>query len=209
LFSSIKVLSNQKITDLIRPRFKELFLSSLGGVLSTLIITLFPGLGLSQAATLGSRIVPRTSEYTYLIFVGGIRTADVLISLITWYTISKTRNGSIVSIEQIIDRITLDKLLFFVALLLFVVSFVSWITIFLSKLFSKTINTINYNILRIIVVCIISLLTLIFSGFYGILVLVVSTLIGLLPILSKTSRSNSMGVLLVPTIIFYLSTLSS
>jgi len=83
------------------------------GVLAGSIVTLFPGLGPSQAAALSQ--VKHMRSIRYLILVGALGTIDVLISLVTFFVLGKTRNGAVAVIEQLIGSIPKEALWSFVA----------------------------------------------------------------------------------------------
>jgi putative membrane protein len=63
---------------------------------------------------------------------------------------------------------------------------------------------ISYSKLTIGIIIFLVALTLIFTGLAGLFVLFVSTSIGLLAPLFGVKRSNSMGVLMLPLILFYM-----
>ena len=62
----------------------------------------------------------------------------------------------------------------------------------------------NYRLFSATVLVLILALVYFFTGFFGLLIALVSTATGLLPIYAGVSRTHLMGVLLVPTIMYYL-----
>ncbi len=181
--------------------FKTVVFTSIKSVLSCIFITLFPGLGPSQGAFIVRSFVRKINIRYYFILISGMATFDFFISLITFYSINKTRNGAIVGIKDLISTIDLQMLLFFIGVLLFVSGIATIITLFLSKLFILFLNKADYKILNYFVICFIIILSFLISGFYGFIVLIISTFIGLIPIITKSPRSNLMGCLLILTLI--------
>ena len=184
---------------------KKTIMTSIKSIMSCVFITLFPGLGPSQGAFISRSIFKQIDVKYYLMLTSGIATFDFFISLITFYTINKTRNGAIVGIKDLINGLNLELFLFFIGVLLFVSGIAAIITLFLSKVFILFINKINYIILNIIIILFITLLGFLISGFYGFLVLIISSFIGLIPILLRSQRSNLMGCLLIPTLVLLFS----
>lgn len=182
---------------------KKDFLAIIGGALSGSIIALFPGLGPAQAAAL-STIVLRTKEYTYLILTGGINTVNFIIALISVYTIDKARNGAIAVVMEIITVLDIPKLVFFAAVVLITGGIATILTLKIAKVFSKLMNKINYRYISIGIIIFILILCVALSGWIGLLVIFVSTAVGVIPQLTDCCRSNAMGCILVPVILFYL-----
>lgn len=184
---------------------KKAIITSIKSIFSCIFITLFPGLGPSQGAFMFRSIFKQVDVKYYLMLTSGIATFDFFISLITFYTIDKTRNGAIVGVKELINNLDFELLLFFIAILLFVAGIAAIITLYLSKIFITFINKINYTILSIFVILFIILLSFLISGFYGFFILIISSFTGLIPILLKSQRSNLMGCLLIPTLVLLFS----
>lgn len=182
---------------------KETIISTLVAIFSGGIITLFPSLGPSQAAALSRIFLTKFSDKGYLIAIGGISTADFLISLATLFAIGKARNGIAVAIQRLVESFTLSDLIFMLLIAIAAGVLAFFATLFLSKLFAKFISKINYKIINAATIIFIFALVFAVTGFVGILVLIASTLIGLLPIVFNCNRSHAMGCLILPTIIFY------
>ena len=182
---------------------KKDFLAIIGGALSGSIIALFPGLGPAQAAAL-STIILRTEEYTYLILTGGINTVNFVIALISVYTIDKARNGAIAVVMEIITVLDIPKLVFFAAVVLITGGIATILTLKIAKIFSKLMNKINYRYISIGIIIFILILCVVLSGWIGLLVIFVSTAVGVIPQLTDCCRSNAMGCILLPVIMFYL-----
>jgi len=179
------------------------FLAIIGGAISGSFVALFPGLGAAQAAAI-STIVFKIKEYAYLILVGGINTVNFVIALVSVYTISKARNGAIAVVMEIITEIDITRLVFFAAIVLIVGGIATVLTLKIAKGFAIVIEYINYKWISIGIIGFITVLSFILSGWIGLIVLVISTAVGVIPQLSGCCRSNAMGCLLLPVIVFYL-----
>ncbi len=66
------------------------------------IAAFLPGLGSAQSAMIGSALIKKIRDKDYLVLVGGINTANMLMSLVSIYVINKARNGSIIAISQVL-----------------------------------------------------------------------------------------------------------
>jgi len=179
------------------------FLAIIGGAISGSFVALFPGLGAAQAAAI-STIVFRIKEYSYLILVGGINTVNFVVALVSVYTIEKARNGAIAVVMEIISSIDITRLIFFAAITLITGGVATILALKIAKIFAKTMGKINYKYLSLGIMGFILFLTIILSGWIGIIVLAISTAIGIIPQLTNCCRSNAMGCLLLPVIVFYL-----
>ena len=77
----------------------------------------------------------------------------------------------------------------------------TFLTLYVSKIFSTIMNKVNYSVLSILIIAFISVMVFYFSGFVGLLILIIATFIGLVPNIVEVSRSNSMACLLIPIIL--------
>ena len=198
------ILPLQRTTESVIVKGKELFKSVGSSVFSGSLVSIFPGLGPAQAAVLGTQIAGRISTFGFLILVGGINTVSMVISIITMFSISKARNGSIAVVQKLIGSIDIQTLVLFICVALIAGGTATFLTLYTARIFSRIMNKINYSIASISIIIFISLLVFYFSGFIGLFVLIISTFIGLIPAITNVNRSNLMGCLLLPVIIYYL-----
>jgi len=169
------------------------------GVMAGSIVTLFPGLGPSQAAALSQ--VKHMKPIRYLILVGALGTIDVLISLVTFFVLGKTRNGAVAVIEQLIGSIPKTALWSFVAVTCLAGGLSAIAAIYASRFYAKFILWIDYSGICLAIVFILAVLSVVLSGWLGLLVFITATAAGLLAPLTNTSRSHAMGCLLLPTLL--------
>ena len=92
-------IPKQRITDTIEISKSENVRALGAGVFSGSFVSFFPGLGPAQAAILGSSLIGKIQNYTFLILIGSINTVNMLVSLVSLYTIDKARNGAVLAIR--------------------------------------------------------------------------------------------------------------
>jgi len=178
---------------------KGSFLALLGGT----IVSLLPGIGASQAAFIIRKLVGKIKTADYLILLGGVNTANMLLSFFVLFAWGKTRTGSASAIKQLV-LIGEEQLLFIVAACLIALGFAAIATDLIARIVLKRIHLVEYKKINSIVLVFIGATVLFFSGFIGILFFATSASIGLVALSTNTRRTNSMAFLMVPTILFYL-----
>lgn len=201
-------IPKQKILPLgkIKLGRKELLRGSLAAAFAAPLCSFLPGIGSGHAAVIGTEVSGSGEDKKQFLFlVGAINTIVMALSFVTAYSIGKTRSGASVAVLEILQDINLWNLTI-ILLAVFISGVVSFVIgVNLSKLFSKKINKISYTKLSVGVIVLLFVVNLILSNFLGLVVLVTSSALGVFCILSKVRRINLMGVLLVPTIVFYLA----
>ena len=191
----------QRTTEMIKVKTGNMMKALGSGVFSGSLVSIFPGLGPAQAAVLAGQIVGKIDVFSYLILVGGINTVSMVLSLITLFTIEKARNGSIIVVQQLLQNIDINALILFLSVALIAGGIATFLTLYVSKVFSTIMNKLNYSILSILIILFIGAMVIYFSGFIGVLILITATFIGLIPNIVDVSRSNSMACLLIPIIL--------
>jgi putative membrane protein len=192
----------QKITP-INISKKQLIKPLLATTIISPICSFLPGLGSSQAAILSKGIIGKINKNQFLILLGSINTLVMSTSFITLYLIEKTRTGSAVAINQLIQLT--PKILLYILITILISSIISLIiSIKLTKIFTKNINKLNYFYLSLLTLLIITILTGVLSGFLGILILTISTLLGITTTKLEIRKSYLMGCLILPTFLYYL-----
>jgi len=186
--------------DMLRLKPGALSISVITGVLAASIVTLFPGLSPSQAAALAQ--VKRQRSTRFLVLLGALGTVDVLISLVTFFVLNKTRNGAVVVIEKLAGPISTTVFIACVAIACIAAGFASIATIYLSKWYAQMVGLIDYVWLSAGVLVLLTIMSVILSGWLGLLVFITASIVGILAPLLGVSRSHSMGCLLVPTLLW-------
>jgi len=197
-------IPKQRITDTIKISKFENFRALIAGTLSGSFVSFFPGLGPAQAAILGSNLMGSLGTYTFLILIGSINTVNMAVSLVSLYTINKARNGAVLAIRELLTSIDLNTLILFLATTLFAGGIAVFLALFLTRIFVKIIEKVNYSMLCVSVISLITILVFYFSSWMGILILIISTAIGIVPNIVNVKRSHSMGCLMLPVILFFI-----
>jgi len=194
-------IPKQKIEKLILPK-KELIKPTISTTLISPICSLFPGLGSSQAAIIGSSITKNINKKQFLILLGSVNTLVMATSFITLILLNKTRTGAANAVSQIAKtnpHLTIILITILASTLISVP-----LTIFLSRKIAKNIHKINYSKISITILIFLTILIAYFSKTSGLLVFLVSTSLGLTSIHLGVRRGFLMGSLLIPTILLYL-----
>ncbi|MEK6793084.1 MAG: tripartite tricarboxylate transporter permease [Nanoarchaeota archaeon] len=183
---------------------KEYLKAIAGSILSAPICSFLPAIGSGQAATISSEIISQ-SRKGFLMMLGTINILVMVLSFATLQTIGKTRTGAAVAIKEILTTLSITNLwkIIFIAIATIIIA--SIIAIALTNLLIKLLEKTNYKIISIIMFALLTISVIILSNPLGLLVFTTSTAWGIFTILSNVKRINMMGVLLVPTIIIYLT----
>lgn len=167
------------------------------------ICSFLPGLGTAQSVIISSSIFKIKKE-EFITLTGITNTLVMAVSFISIFTISKTRTGAALAIKNILPNFSYKILilLMIVSVITGIIAF--FLTILLSIFISKKINKINYTYLSIATLALLTLTVFLITGFAGILIFLISTAMGIYAARQKVKRTNMMGCLILPTILFYL-----
>ena len=174
------------------------------GVIAGILVGLLPAVGVSQAATFMQYLGGLGEARTFLVTLSGINTANEVVSLNSLYLINNPRSGASVAIERILPEINFYDMLLFLGVIFFTSGIVVPITLYLGRTIPRLLVRINYTFLSLAVMGFLVLMMTIMTGVYGLLVGLTATGIGLLCTYSGVRRSNCMGVLLLPSVFFFL-----
>lgn len=183
---------------------KDLFRCISAATLSGWITSMFPGLGSAQAAILSSVIFRDLGSHLYLIVVGGINTVNFTLSIVTFYTLGKARNGAIVAITELIKAIDLYQVSLFCSVALFAGGIATLLAVGIGKVAAVWIDRVPYEKITVAVISLVVLLVYYFSGTIGLMVLLVSSALGMLAPLLGVARIHLMGCLLVNVLLYLL-----
>jgi putative membrane protein len=183
-----------------KPKIKKLR-PIIGSLIASPLCSFFPGLGSGQAAILGNTIA-KSDRRQFLYLIGITNTLVMGFSFISLYAISKTRTGAAVAIQEII-KIPSEKILILILIITIISGIISFfITILLAKLFAKNINKFNYTKISLATLLILILIIIFVTKLSGLAIFAIATLTGLYCISLKVRRTNMMGCLLIPVIIW-------
>lgn len=188
--------------EFIRVKIESRFLGSgfLGGI-GGAVIGVLPALSPSQIGVLICEII-RFDVRNFLIVISAINTSDAIYSLLALFTIHNPRSGVAVIVGKVLE-INFDIILLLIGVMAFAAFFATILHIKIGRLMARYVGRINYRNLCIVSLLLILSLVFIFTGFFGLCLALLAITIGLLPILSGVSRTHVMGVLLVPTILYF------
>jgi len=175
----------------------------IGATIAAPLCSFLPGLGSGQAAVIGNTIV-KNKQKEFLVLIGATNTLVMGFSFIFLYIISRARTGAAIAIQEIIG-IPSTKILLLIIIVTFITGIISFfLTLQIAKFFSLKMQKINYTILSSITLLILISIVFLISGIFGFFILLISTATGIYCIQQKVKRTNMMGCLLIPTIVFYL-----
>ncbi len=202
LIQSIKnkiTIPKQKIT---KPRIK-IKRPIMASLLSAPLCSFLPGLGSGQAGLIGN-LITKNNNKEFLTLLGITNTLVMGFSIITLFAINKTRTGSAAFVGQIIPNLDMKYLILILTVIIIsgIVSF--YLTLWLGQIVSLNIWRFNYQKLALVTLAILIIVIILVSGWLGFLVFVISTLTGLYALGHKIRRTNMMGCLMIPSVVFYL-----
>jgi len=181
-------------------KFKKPILASL---CAAPLCSFLPGLGSGQAGLIGN-LFTKNNPKEFLTLLGITNTLVMSFSIVTLFAIEKTRTGSAAFIGEIIP--SLDTKYLILILFAVVISGIAsfYLTIYLGKIVSLNVSRINYKILAFVTLGILILVIGLISGWLGLGVFIISTVTGLYCLEHNVRRTNMMGALMVPSVIWYL-----
>ncbi len=168
------------------------------------IAAFLPGFSSSQAAIVATNIVGNIGDEGFLTLVGGINTANMLISIGTAFALQKARNGAIVVVNELLGVVSFEQMLLFLGVALIVGGIAVVLALRISKIFSKYIVRVDYKTVVLSIIGFITILTVLFDGVVGLLILVTATSIGIMASLWGVGKNHLMGCLILPVILFFV-----
>ncbi|RLI94337.1 MAG: hypothetical protein DRO94_03125 [Candidatus Altiarchaeales archaeon] len=177
------------------------FIGSIGGML----VGILPAMSPSQIGILIFEVLGNNVR-NFIVSISAINTSDAIYSFISLYTIHNPRSGVATIVGKIINM-DFNVFLLIIGVVAFSAVIATQIHLIVGRIALNLFHRINYRILSGVSMAIILILVYIFTGIFGMFILFVSTSIGLLPIMTKISRTHLMGVLLLPTILYFIGIL--
>lgn len=179
---------------------KPTIISVIMGIFSAFL----PGIGPSQVAALGSKMMKNITEKGFIVLSCALSTINLVAGTVAFYAIGKSRNGIVASIQGLVENISGYEVLLMEAAMLAAAGIAAIITIIMAKNLLKVIPRINYFKLSICVIIFNLIIVLFISGPRGLLILLTATSIGLMTISKNISKQHMMGCILLPVILFFL-----
>ncbi|MFH1420971.1 MAG: tripartite tricarboxylate transporter permease [Candidatus Aenigmatarchaeota archaeon] len=173
-------------------------LSSIKGTLAGLVSGLLPGVGPSQAVM----FTGETDGESFLVRLGAISTANILLSFLALWLISQPRSGVAVAVGQLMN-INTNEFILILVLALVSSSLAAIFCLKSAKAFMKGMQKINYSKLSALILLFLNIIVLLITGIYGLMLAWTAAMLGLACHHHGLRRSLLMASLILPTILFY------
>ncbi|MFH1649884.1 MAG: tripartite tricarboxylate transporter permease [Candidatus Woesearchaeota archaeon] len=163
-----------------------------------------PGIGSAAAAGLASVAWKRITPESFLVLVGGINTANFMMSIWSLYVLEKARNGAVIAVQSILERVSFSHVLLFIGVGLVAGGLAFFLALKLTLLFAKIVPRIPYSLLVSSIIVFLVGMTFVLSGWLGFVILATSASLGMIAPLAGCARVHGMGCILIPVVIFLL-----
>ncbi len=179
------------------------------GVLAGGVVAILPGVSSAIATTMALEARKGSNEENAIAILSAANTATNFFVIATLFVLLKARSGFAIAMQHFLsiskwNNTPPQPLLIILASLLLSSILSFYATKFIGKIIARNISRINYSILLILSLAIIIAMVTIFSGMIGLAIFIVATIIGINCLKMNVRRSNLMGVLLIPLILFYI-----
>jgi len=178
---------------------KSLILASIAGI----VVGFLPAVGISEAGTMVQYLGGSGEARSFLITISGINVANDVFSLVSLFLVGNPRSGASVAIQGILGELIFFDVLYLVGVIMLTAGIAALLTRYLGKIIPKYLEKVNYKILIISVIIFITGLVLFLTNPLGLLILFTSTSLGLLCSFLEIRRSHCMGILLIPSLLFF------
>ncbi len=178
---------------------KSLVLASIAGI----VVGFLPAVGISEAGTMVQYLGGSGESRSFLITISGINVANDAFSLVSVFLVGNARSGTSVAIQGILGELMFFDVLYLVGVIMLTAGIAAILTSYLGKIIPKYLEKVNYKILIISVIIFITGLVLFLTNPLGLLILFTSTSLGLLCNFLEIRRSHCMGILLIPSLLFF------
>ncbi|MEK6963772.1 MAG: tripartite tricarboxylate transporter permease [Nanoarchaeota archaeon] len=196
-------IPEQHILDTTELDENKTFKALAAGVSSGFITAVLPGVSGAIAAVISLQVFKDLGDHGFMILQGAINTVGMVLSIAALLVLDKARNGSIIVLRELTGQLGLSLSIWFLVVSLVAGGFSVWLTLTIGKVFSKWMSRINYALLCWLIITFVTILAYWLSGWLGLLVLFISSMVGLIPALKKVARTQTMGCLLLPVLLFF------
>lgn len=206
LVSSVASKSGMPVQDSdgrLSSRRSDLVKSIALGSIAGLVVGFLPAVGVSQAATIFQQIGGLNDPRTFLASLSGINVANEAFSLNSVYLIDNPRSGASVAVERLLGEISQSDLMLFSAAIAISAGIGSSFSLLASRIVPRMMSRVNYRLLSVAVVVMLVSMVGLMTGPFGLLVAAASVSVGVLCIKSGARNGNCMGVLMVPSVLFF------
>ncbi len=197
-------IPKQKKNQKIKLKNDEIVRASIFGSLFGILVGFLPAIGVSQAAILSQFLGGLRSPRMFLATLSGIDISNEIFSIFSIYLFGNPRSGASVAIQRILKEIDIGTIGVFLGSILISISVSSFLVIKFGEKISEKISRINYTLLNVFGIIYLLTLIFVFSGPWGVFISLVGCSIGILSAKLGVKRSDCMGVLLIPSLLFFL-----
>ncbi len=184
------------------PKLGKLARPAAVGTLAGALVGTLPAMSSSVSLSLlGAFFSKSFWEGEMLVSVGAANVTGFLFSIVTLVSVGKARNGTAHAISELVQP---ERILLSAGAALAVVFLAVLAVLFLSGKFIQLLRLVDYKTINGMSLAFLLALVFLNGGPVGLLIAITAASVGLLPILLGIGRANAMGMLLVPTILFYI-----
>lgn len=177
------------------------FKALLSGQFSGFLTAVLPGLGASTAAVIALQITRKLGDHGFMVLMGAINTVNFILSMATLLVIDKARNGSIIAVQKLVED---GPIAVYLTATLVTGGISVFLVLAVGKIFARFVSMVNYRFLVTGIIALVTTLVGVMTGWFGLLVLSTSTAVGIIPAITKTTRTQAMGCLLLPVITYFI-----
>jgi putative membrane protein len=172
------------------------------GWFAGMLAGLLPGIGSSQAAVVTGQTF-RAKTKDFLVSLGGINAANIIFTLVAFYTLGKTRSGAVAAIAQLTPSISINELILLLVIALATTLLSVVLTLKIAGLIITRIHSVSYRRINLSIIIFLLAAIILFTGPLGLLISFSGTLLGIAAIKLGVKRSHMMGFLIFPTILYF------
>ena len=142
----------------------------------------------------------------FIVSVSGVNTCNAIFGLFALVVIGKSRNGAMVAVNDLLGNISPDvpTIILFLSAIALTALLSYFSTIYLGDNIHRSLAKLNYSLLCYTVLGVLSIIVLAFTGLFGLLIFMIATPVGMLAPFLKIRKSHSMGVILLPVILYFI-----
>jgi len=185
-------------------------LSVVTGSLAGVFVSLIPGLTTATGTVIAMNARSRASPEQTIVTLSAVSSAASFFVVVVLFLTLRARSGVTIAISSLLpaeqwSSVLLPPLLIYLLMFLILSGCVSYFTaLSVGRWFAKNFSRIPYVPLVAFTILFIAALVVLFTGLLGCVIMGVATCIGFLPITWGVRRSQCMGVLLIPIILYFI-----
>jgi putative membrane protein len=175
---------------------------ALTGWVAGMMAGILPGVGSSQVSAITAQTF-RSNTREFLTSLGGINAANIIFTLIAFYTLGKTRSGAAWSISQLVPSLTFMEMVIIVVVALATAMLSVVLVLRMARFLIARISSLDYRKINLSIITFLVLAVFFFTGPLGLFISFTGALLGVLTIKVGIKRSQMMGFLIFPTILYF------